>query len=66
MDSMEKTNVQIIIAAHKRYRMPADSMYMPLQVGAEKRAEQDDGMWGPEYARDDTGENISGRSSSLG
>ena len=59
MDSMEKTNVRIIIAAHKRYRMPADSMYVPLQVGAGKRAEQDDGIWGPEYVRDDTGENIS-------
>ena len=56
---MEKTNVRIIIAAHKRYRMPADSMYVPLQVGAGKRAEQDDGIWGPEYVRDDTGENIS-------
>ena len=26
--------VKIIVAAHKPYRMPQDSMYLPVQVGA--------------------------------
>ena len=26
--------IRIIIAAHKKYRMPEDKMYLPLHVGA--------------------------------
>ena len=48
-----RPGVKLIIASHKRYRMPADPMYLPLQVGAEGKA--DIGM-----QRDDEGENISG------
>ena len=29
----------IIVAAHKRYTMPADSLYLPLQVGAEGKSD---------------------------
>ena len=42
----------MIIAAHKAYRMPADPMYLPLQVGAA-------GKESIGYQRDDEGENIS-------
>ena len=45
-------DIRIIVAAHKKYRMPADPMYLPLQVGAAGR--EDLG-----YTRDDTGDNIS-------
>ncbi len=44
--------VKIIIAAHKKYRMPSDNVYLPVQVGA----------FGKEsigYQRDDEGDNIS-------
>ena len=47
-----RTAVQVIIAAHKAYRMPEDSLYLPLQVGAEGRESIG-------YRRDDEGENIS-------
>lgn len=44
--------VKIIIATNKKYWMPDDPMYIPLQVGAEGRESIG-------YERDDTGENIS-------
>lgn len=42
----------IIIAAHKKYRIPTDTMYLPVQVGAV-------GKESIGYQRDDEGENIS-------
>lgn len=27
--------IKIIVAAHKKYQMPKDYMYLPVQVGAE-------------------------------
>ena len=50
---MKDYTVKIIVAAHKPYEMPTDSMYIPVHVGA----------FGKEnigYQRDDEGENISG------
>lgn len=44
--------VKIIIATHKKYQMPTDSMYIPLHVGAV-------GKENIGYQRDDEGENIS-------
>lgn len=32
---MSEYSINIIIATHKKYQMPADSMYIPLHVGAE-------------------------------
>lgn len=51
-------NVKIIIATHKKYRMPEDEMYLPLQVGAEGKTDLG-------YAKDNTGENISVLNSSF-
>ena len=31
---MEK-NIKVIVAAHKKYQMPENEMYIPVQVGAE-------------------------------
>lgn len=45
-------NTKIIVAAHKKYRMPVFECYLPLQVGAQGK----DSLG---YHRDDTGENIS-------
>lgn len=50
---MNRKDVTIVIAAHKAYRMPEDSMYLPLQVGAALT----DVKTG--YTPDDTGDHIS-------
>lgn len=44
--------IKIIIATHKKYQMPKEKMYLPLQVGAEGK--EDLG-----YTKDNSGENIS-------
>lgn len=44
--------ITVIVAAHKKYRMPEESCYLPLHVG--KAAKEDIGFQG-----DDSGENIS-------
>lgn len=43
----------VIIAAHKKYQMPSDPMYLPVHVGAAGKDRIED------YQRDDEGENIS-------
>lgn len=48
-------NVQIIVAAHKKYQMPTDKIYLPMQVGAEGK-ETIEG-----YAPDNIGDNISSK-----
>ena len=51
---MEK-NIKVIVAAHKKYQMPDEKMYIPVQVGAEGK-EKIEG-----YIQDNTGDNISYR-----
>lgn len=48
----------IIIATHKPYRMPSDSIYLPIQVGAA-------GKESIGFQRDDEGDNISSRNPSF-
>ena len=50
---IKAVDVRVIIAAHKKYRMPKDEMYLPVHVGAAGK-ESIEG-----YQRDDVGENIS-------
>lgn len=50
-----KPNVKIIVATHKKYQMPEDEMYFPLQVGSELNKKKLD----PLYLRDNVGDNIS-------
>ncbi len=47
--------IRMLVAAHKEYRMPADPMYLPIQVGR-AGSTLDLGFQG-----DDTGDNISGK-----
>lgn len=49
-------NIQIIVATHKDYWMPADDLYLPVQVGSAGKPTLRDG-----WQRDDAGENISGK-----
>jgi len=46
-------SVKVIIAAHKKYQMPIDGMYLPVHVGAVGKDIIEN------YQRDDEGENIS-------
>ena len=45
-------NIKIIVATHKKYQMPDDEMYLPVQVGSELN----DNLG---YQKDNDGENIS-------
>ena len=47
-------NTKILIAAHKKYQMPTDDIYLPLHVGAQ-------GKDSIGFTRDDTGDNISSK-----
>ncbi len=47
-------NIKVIVAAHKKFAMPKDEMYLPLHVG--KEGKEDIG-----YQGDNTGENISAK-----
>ena len=49
-------NVKIIVATHKKYKMPEDEIYIPLQVGAEEKESLG-------YEKDNTGDNISSKNS---
>ena len=53
--------ISVAVAAHKPYRMPEDPAYIPLQVGAAGKPSIADPESGVAFARDDSGENISGR-----
>lgn len=61
---MEEESIQIIVAAHKPYPMPKDTIYLPLHVGAEGKKDK----WGNAldigFAKDNTGEHISGKNAS--
>ena len=46
------SDIKIVVAAHKKYKMPEDSMYLPLHVGAA-------GKDSIGFERDDNGVNIS-------
>lgn len=35
LNKPDSLNIKIIIAAHKKYRMPQDDIYLPIHVGAE-------------------------------
>ena len=52
------TDVRIIVASHKPYRMPEDEMYVPLQCGAAGKPDL------PGFVRDDSGDNISEKNAS--
>ena len=47
-----KAKIKIIVATHKKYKMPEEEIYLPIQVGAEEK----DGLG---YQKDNEGENIS-------
>lgn len=60
-----ENNVQIIIATHKKHRMPDDKMYLPLHVGAWGKKDADGNDLNLGYRKDDTGDNISNLNASF-
>lgn len=59
MEEMKEKNVKIIIATHKKYKMPDDEMYLPLHVGAEGKKDINGESLELGYTKDNTGDNIS-------
>ena len=51
-------DIKVIVATHKPYAMPADDMYLPLQVGAE-------GKEPIGFTGDNTGEHISDKNATF-
>lgn len=56
---MDKKNVKIIVATHKKYDMPMDELYLPLHVGAEGKVDKNGNTLDLGYVKDNTGDNIS-------
>lgn len=56
---MEKSDVCIIVATHKKYQMPMDNMYLPMHVGAEGKKDSFGNDLDLGYIKDNTGDNIS-------
>lgn len=54
MNNDTNNDVKIIIATHKKYQMPTDSIYIPLHVGAEGKSSLG-------YIKDNEGDNISSK-----
>ena len=51
--------VKILVASHKKYRMPSDDIYLPLHVGAEGKTDPNGKPLDLGWTRDNTGDNIS-------
>ena len=56
---MNKYTVKIVVATHKKYRMPVDEMYIPLHVGATGKKDSEGKELDLGYVKDNVGENIS-------
>ena len=53
--------IVILIATHKSYQMPEDSVYLPIHVGAEGKRNADGTPLDLGYIKDNTGDNISSK-----
>ncbi len=51
-------DIKVLVAAHKKYRMPEDAMYLPIHVGAEGKPDIG-------FQRDDEGDSISEKNPQL-
>lgn len=53
------SKIKVIVATHKIYRMPKDSIYIPVHVGAEGKKDDSGNPLNLGYTTDNTGDNIS-------
>ena len=56
---MSDKKFKVVIATHKKYKMPSDTMYIPLHVGAEGKKDEKGNILDLGYQKDNIGENIS-------
>ncbi len=56
---MSNSTVKIVVATHKKYQMPLDSMYLPVHVGATGKKNENGNILDLGYIKDNTGDNIS-------
>ncbi len=56
-------NIVVLVATHKKYRMPEDPLYLPVQVGAEIAIDSKGKKKELGYQKDNTGDNISSKNS---
>ena len=56
---MGTPNVKILVASHKKYKMPTDEIYLPLHVGAEGKLDEEGCPLDLGWTKDNTGDNIS-------
>lgn len=54
-------DIKIIVATHKPYWMPSDSIYLPVHVGAEGKIDDKGQPLDLGYVKDNTGDNISSK-----
>ena len=47
-------SAKIIVATHKKYKMPNDPLYLPLHVGAEGKTDADGSPLDLGYQKDNT------------
>lgn len=59
MNTGYNPSLKIIVATHKKYRMPKDKMYLPVHVGAEGKKDENGNTLELGYQKDNVGENIS-------
>ena len=57
-DYGRKSKVWVVVATHKKYDMPSDKMYIPIQVGAEGKLDEAGNPLDLGYQKDNTGDNI--------
>ncbi|MDN0069402.1 MULTISPECIES: DUF4422 domain-containing protein [Collinsella] len=62
---MPRPKIRIAVASHKPYRMPSDSVYIPLHVGRSLHPELTAEMDAQGFLGDDSGDSISGSNASL-
>ena len=62
---MSNSTVKIVVATHKKYIMPTDSMYVPIHVGAEGKKDSNGNKLDLGYIKDNTGNNISKKNASF-
>ncbi len=61
----ENYNIRVLIAAHKKYRMPEDPIYLPLHVGAEGKTDASGAPLDLGWQKDNTGTHISEKNASF-
>ena len=58
-------DIKVLIATHKLYQMPQDSLYVPVHVGAEGKSVKKGNEIDLDYTKDNSGDNISNKNATF-